>query len=156
MNKTCFKCGECKPVEEFYRHPAMADGRLGKCKSCTKLDTKKNRSENPDFYREYEASRCSDPKRKELRRAYKQSERGKIAVRESNRRYAQRYPEKKRAVGRVAQAKRRGKIVRKPCERCGANDSQAHHEDYSKRLDVTWLCRLCHAARHKEIRLSQR
>lgn len=29
--KTCFKCGLTKSALEFYRHPMMADGRLGKC-----------------------------------------------------------------------------------------------------------------------------
>lgn len=36
--------------------------------------------------------------------------------------------------------KRRGKLVRRPCALCGSADSQMHHEDYSKPLDVTWLC----------------
>lgn len=30
--KTCFKCGESLDEDQFYKHPAMADGRLGKCK----------------------------------------------------------------------------------------------------------------------------
>lgn len=40
MNKPCFKCGKVLPLENFYRHPKMGDGHLGKCKDCTKLDAK--------------------------------------------------------------------------------------------------------------------
>ena len=36
------------------------------------------------------------------------------------------------------------------CEDCGAAATQRHHEDYSKPLDVVYLCRKCHVLRHKE------
>ena len=38
--KVCFKCGIEKPLSEYYKHKKMADGHLGKCKDCTKNDTK--------------------------------------------------------------------------------------------------------------------
>ncbi len=48
----------------------------------------------------------------------------------------------------VRTAVKRGKIEKQPCEECGNPDSQAHHEDYSKPLDVTWLCPGCHSRKH--------
>ncbi len=43
-----------------------------------------------------------------------------------------------------------GKLLRQPCEVCGAIKVDAHHDDYSKRLDVRWLCRKHHAEFHKQ------
>lgn len=45
---------------------------------------------------------------------------------------------------------RRGKIVKLPCEFCGDTDVQAHHDDYSKPLEIRWLCLDCHIKYHKE------
>lgn len=45
----------------------------------------------------------------------------------------------------------RGKIPRKPCEKCGDPKSQMHHHDYGRPLDVQWLCKTCHVAWHKLI-----
>jgi hypothetical protein len=35
-DKTCRACGREKPIGEFYRSPAYRDGRVPKCKSCTR------------------------------------------------------------------------------------------------------------------------
>lgn len=43
---------------------------------------------------------------------------------------------------------RRGKLKKEPCEACESPKSQMHHEDYSKPLNVIWLCRRCHLALH--------
>lgn len=37
------------------------------------------------------------------------------------------------------------------CERCGKQSTHRHHEDYSKPLEVVYLCSRCHKQRHKEL-----
>src|SRR5678816_242106 len=58
-------------------------------------------------------------------------------------------PEKLRAKWRIRYAIRTGKLVRQPCVRCGEEKTEAHHEDYSKPLDVVWICRVCHRKAHR-------
>jgi len=57
--------------------------------------------------------------------------------------------QKRRATARSAakMAVRRGKLVPQPCEACGAR-AEMHHDDYSKPLDVRWLCTTHHRAHH--------
>jgi excisionase family DNA binding protein len=55
---------------------------------------------------------------------------------------------RQRAYSKVQWALRTGRLIRQPCGRCGSKRSEAHHEDYDKPLDVTWLCRSCHRGRH--------
>ena len=45
---------------------------------------------------------------------------------------------------------RRGKLLPQPCGKCGDPDTQKHHEDYSKPLDVKWFCKRCHMELHWE------
>src|ERR1700749_3180816 len=61
-------------------------------------------------------------------------------------------PEKYRAHRAVEKALRTKEIFRQPCERCGTTHGvHAHHDDYSKPLEVMWLCCLHHRERHREL-----
>ena len=44
--------------------------------------------------------------------------------------------------------KRRGLLQPNSCADCNAEHVEMHHEDYVRPLDVIWLCRRCHMARH--------
>ena|SRR3990167_2795851 len=65
--------------------------------------------------------------------------------------YMNKYPHKYRAHRLVLDAVRTGLLIRRPCEGCGEKRSQAHHEDYSKPLEIIWLCQECHSLRHKNV-----
>lgn len=134
--KTCFKCNVEKPVEDFYRHSRMKDGHLNKCKQCTKADVIKNRNENIEYYREYDIARSKLPHRKleMLTRC--------IAERKRN-------PDKYSARSAVTNAVRDGRLEKTPCVICGASKVVGHHEDYSRPLDVVWMCQAHHVQYHK-------
>ena len=133
--KTCFKCKRELPVSEFYRHPQMGDGHLGKCKDCTKADAQGRYWSDPDAMSEYERKRSAFRERKEKKREYEQKRNAA-------------FPEKKRAQRLVCSALKSGKLTKQPCEVCGKDKVQAHHDDYSKPLDVRWLCFLHHRMLH--------
>lgn len=44
---------------------------------------------------------------------------------------------------------RRGSLIKQPCEVCKTEENiQAHHHDYTKPYDVTWLCAEHHREHH--------
>lgn len=115
----------------------MKDGRLGKCKDCCKAHAKENRIGNISL-RIYERSRSKLPHRKEAAKKYVENNRA--LVNENSKRWAQRNKEKRKAYWKVQEAIERGDLVRQTCEVCGEIKTEAHHEDYSKPLEVRWLC----------------
>ncbi len=64
--------------------------------------------------------------------------------------WAKRNPEKRAAHQAITHAVASGSIVPLPCEACGAEKTQAHHDDYSKKLEVRWLCVFCHRKEHRK------
>jgi hypothetical protein len=129
--KHCFKCDTDKPRSDFYTHPQMADGLLGKCKECTKRDTRIH-YEVSGGRKEYEQTRSQTSQRKEY-------------LSQASRKHRERNPERYKARTAVSNALRDGRLIKEPCFYCnGTERVQAHHHDYSKPLDVKWVCFKCH------------
>jgi len=63
-----------------------------------------------------------------------------------------RNPLKRWAHIATASALRRGLIQQQPCEVCGIEAVDAHHDDYSRPMNVRWLCRKHHKAAHRTMR----
>jgi len=148
--KFCMKCNQEKEISEFYRHSKMADGTLNKCKECTKADVRKNYRDNRDYYVQYEKKRANLPHRVEARNNYAQTIEGKIAARKSSLSFIKKNPEKRSAHIIVGNAIRDGKLIRQSCEVCGNKSTHAHHDDYSRPLEVRWLCPQCHSDEHRK------
>ena len=85
-------------------------------------------------------------------RKYCKTEHGKVVVSEASRVWKLNNREKIKCHYQIRQAIRRGEIV-KPnvCLLCKkVTKLNAHHKDYSKPLEVIWICHFCHKKEHKK------
>ena len=85
----------------------------------------------------------------EMTSKYAKSEQGKNTRRKIDRTYKEKFPEKRKARTDVMVAKKQGILKQMPCQVCGNTKTEAHHDDYKKPLDVTWLCKKHHLEHHK-------
>jgi hypothetical protein len=60
---------------------------------------------------------------------------------------AQKKAKARRAVRYAVHMRR---LTQEPCEVCGVDQTQAHHVDYDRPLDIRWLCPAHHAAEHRK------
>lgn len=139
--KICFKCHQEKLHSEFYKHNKMLDGYLGKCKVCAKKNALEHREKNLEKIREY------DRKRGGLKHRIKLNTR-------TTKRFRQQFPLKYKAYSEINNAIRSGKLTKPDkCPNCNSSRQiEGHHDDYSKPLDVKWLCAACHRQLHRDLR----
>lgn len=138
----------------------MGDGHLNKCKDCTKADAGRHRQENLEKVLEYDRRRGQLEHRKEAnRQRYRKRTSTKAGRKREwarSRDWIERNWQKRVVHNMVSKAIERGRIIPQQCRRCGAEKTEAHHEDYSKPFEITWLCKPCHGARHRELNEKKR
>lgn len=86
--------------------------------------------------------------RLEQQKVYQQSFAGRAAKERAQKKYKSSNPLKRKAHSAVHNAVRAGRLVKEPCLFCDDPNSQAHHHDYTKPLEVTWLCDHHHKVAH--------
>lgn len=149
--KVCRICGQQKQPGEFYAHPGGRGGRDTRCKECSKAVARQRREAKLEQVQEYDRARANRPDRVAARQAYAKTERGRERGGVAKKAWRERNPEKYRAQTAVNNALRDGKLVKPTACECGRPGRiHAHHHDYSKPLEVRWLCAACHADEHRK------
>lgn len=160
--KKCIGCGKELPIDDFYRHPKTSDGHVGRCIECTKKNVRENRLKKLEYYREFDRQRADLPKRVKARKEYaekmKESPDKTVKSAVYLKRYRRKYPEKYKAHNNIEYAINSNKVVKpEVCSVCGKKRKlEGHHYDYSKPLEVVWVCHICHMKIHKELRELER
>jgi hypothetical protein len=145
-NKKCKKCNLTDKDVDFYASINCW------CKDHWKEKVRLNRVNNIEHYRQFDRDRANLPHRVAARKEYAASDRGREKGNAAKKLYLERHPERRSAHIKTGNAIRDGRLARQPCEVCGNPKTQAHHDDYSKPLDVRWLCVVHHALHHKKER----
>lgn len=133
---TCKKCNA--ENAEFYK------SNPNKCKPCVRASSRAYRAANIDRVRTYDRVRHVEG-----------GSRGEASVEARLRartRWLANNKQKRAAHVAVSNAVRDGKLVNPGvCSACKSShrDVEAHHDDYSLKLDVRWLCVPCHSAHHR-------
>lgn len=154
--KECIKCHRLLDLSEYYRRFSMADGHRGSCIECDNEAGRKRyqyRLDNDPALviksrkrcREYQAhKRATDPtwKARKNKQIDEWVRRTKYKVDEY----------KAKAHNRVNNAIKAGRLLKPEiCSRCNEiGNIHGHHADYSKPLEVEWLCTKCHGLHHRK------
>ena len=132
--KICSSCNVEKETNMFQKRKASNDGLTSRCRSCLKL---------------YEDSRLRDPKRMEARREYQKTLTGKASHNKASQKWVKSNTIKRACHILVSNHIRDLKIIKLPCEICGSDKVNAHHDDYAHPLKIRWLCDIHHTEWHK-------
>lgn len=179
--KRCPKCGETKPVAEFYKSVGKVDGCKSVCKDCESKRAATYKRKVAD--REFSSIETTGKKKccichrilpknkfnycrsnydgltshcRGCGLKYKQEHYEENYADSYSRcvEYRRRYPERRRAHQAVSEAVKRGELIRPDtCSKCGKKRKIiGHHNDYDNPLDILWLCISCSRQIHADRR----
>lgn len=153
--KTCRKCNATLSIDSFRRR--LSNGvsywRETTCRECERAASRMHRLKNIEKYLAQSKEYYYKNKKRLIAGMYEYRKKHKEYMRE----YLKKERNKTIARLEVRYALAAGRLISKPCEKCGRIDRiHAHHTDYSKPLDVTWLCFKHHADIHGAMRRLKR
>lgn len=136
MNKTCTKCFTEKPVGVFCKKSSAKDKLDPWCPDCKKKSMKKWLENGGRLIKAISQEKWShsDHGRK-IKNLWRKQNRWKNRL-------------KINARNRVWNLILSGKLSKKPCSKCPDKMGEAHHTDYTRPLEIIWLCRKCHNKEH--------
>ena len=134
--KLCPRCNNLVPLSGFGVCSRLPSGLQCWCRACRKSDAAASRPKIR--VKQLASQRAKRARNPELYRSY-------FGKYDSNK-----FPERKKCRKLTHSAIRNGTLKKLPCEVCGVKKSEAHHADYSKPLEVKWLCRQHHAELHRK------
>ena len=173
--RVCRRCKEEKNDEQFGKLKCSKDGINPRCRKCC-IDSVKRSKKSPEAIankakyvsewqrqnREKRLKQSRDWYERNLEKArdmsleatkkYLSTRHGKNKRNQRSSDWDKRNPEKRKAHDRAMYAVETGKLIRpSSCSKCQKEcKPHAHHEDYSKALEVVWLCAVCHFYLHHE------
>ena len=123
-----------------------------RCKDCTNKEQRERYANDPNSKEKVKLkSRKFRLNHPELVKASNDAsiKRNKEKIKKRNKEYYRKNIIKRKAKGLVRKAIIKGEMKRGDCIICGKKNAHANHENYSKPLDVIWLCSLHHIRFHK-------
>lgn len=148
--KLCRKCETVKPFTEFSRAAKYKDGLQTQCKACAAAHYESRK----DLIRERQRASWQQYARENaatlIEKNRQRRKENTAAEAEYRSKYRTLNAPKVAAKNQVWSHLLTGRIKKMPCEVCGHEKSDAHHDDYSRPLDVRWLCRKHHRLWHVE------
>ena len=137
----------CKTCTKLLASDAFYASNKTRCKECVRSSVSAYRLANVDRIRQYDKFRASQPHRVAARAEYQKTPMFSESHKKANNKWMRAHPDRKRAHSLLEKALMRGKLTRWPCMVCGAAKVEGHHPDYSRPLDVVWLC----PGHHREV-----
>lgn len=173
MRKTCITCKRNKDTKFFHTDNSRKDNLNPRCKDCMREKSRLYYSQNREKVIQKNSQYYRNNKKQKRQYDRERRKRKRQQINEASTRWREKNPQKRQQVLKryyesvkttqayktkentrqiLRQALTDGELIRPTvCSQCNRNtNTEAHHDDYSKPLDVTWLCKSCHSVLHRK------
>jgi hypothetical protein len=119
--------------------------------------SQKFRDKNPDYLKNWRKQNREKARQHSEKWRSENHDKWRESANRARQKHRLEHPDREHARSITADAIRTGKLIRpNACSRCGIPCSpHAHHPNYSKPLEVIWLCEPCHRLEHGQNPSSQ-